>query len=145
MDGVDAAGGNQLLVGPYICRREAEIDAPVVSGDHLSCEVVWSAQKRSGIADFPCEDGLSDPCAADGLVADLKGADHLDFKSQSRSGGGQEGFISLLPPAEGVVMTDDDFPNPEPFPKHVMDELLRRGPGVFEGKRDQDEGVDPEV
>jgi len=42
-------------------------------------------------------------------------------------------------------MADENLPNPEPFPKDVIDELLGRGPSVVEGKRDQDEGVDPKV
>ena len=97
--------------------------------------------KASSEADLAGEEGDPDPGAADGRVADLKGVHHLDRESQPAAGFGQKGLVALFPPAEGVVLADEDLPDAEPLPEDVPDELVSRRLGVFEGKGDQDEDV----
>ena len=108
-------------------------------------EVVGPAEEGRGETNLAGEEGFPDFRAADDGIADAKGVHHLDLEAQPAAGFGQEGLVPLPAPAEGVVVADEDPPDPQPLPEDLPDELLRRRPGVFEGKGDQDEGVDPEA
>lgn len=132
---VDAAGGQELLIGNEIERGHGEAVADAGSGDNFSCENEWPAKQAAGVGDIAFRDFTANDRAADSFAVIDNGRNDDNFKSEAGAKFSEQSSVAGLLVSEAEIFPDEKRANAKLLHENLFDEVFGRKLRELLGKR----------